>query len=654
SSHYPNSPYFYQLCDELGFYVMAEADNESHGTQSQYLADSTFENQVRHWNEPIADNPDFLPATLDRTQACVQVQKNRPSVVFWSPGNECSYGITFEDSLRWMKEFDPGRLTVYESSFYDDGKRDYDYTHIDIYSRMYPALTEVWEYLGKNPDKPFMLLEYCHAMGNGPGDFEDYLEVIDAEPAMCGGFVWEWCDHGIYKGDAEDGRPIYYYGGDHGEDVHDGNFCLDGLVYPDRRPHTGLFEFANVHRPVRVVGFDQETGVLELRNRLDFTDLAGLVDVAYEVMCDGEVVANGAVAELPSIAPGETGTVTIDAAAPEAGKCFLKVTYSLREANALVPAGHVLGFDEVPLENADGRNQRAAELLAAEAAGAAPEVSATDRYLTITGESFEYVLDRTTGLFSSMKFAGEDVLTRPMELNIWRAPTDNDMYLKLKWIAARYHRAKARAYSTDYSQGDGSVTITASMSLVAPVVQPMARIETVWRIESSGAVHVTMDVRRAPEFPELPRFGLRLFVDSGMDRVTYAGLGPFESYADKHRASSYGRFSATVAELHEDYIRPQENGSHCGCDVVELAGGNRTITAVSGTSFSFNASRFTQEELATKAHNVELVPSEDTVWCLDYAQNGIGSNSCGPEVLPKYRLDADEFRFELTLIPAVH
>ena len=653
SSHYPNSPYLYQLCDQYGFYVMAEADNESHGTQSQYLPDSSFENQVVHWNERIADNPDFVPMTRDRTQACVHVQKNRPSVVMWSPGNECGYGITFEDSLRWVKEFDPSRLTVYESSYYDDGKRKYDYSKIDIYSRMYPPLSDIRQYLDATPDKPFLLLEHCHAMGNGPGDFEDYFELIDTEPGMCGGFVWEWCDHGVFKGYAEDGRAIYYYGGDHGEQIHDGNFCLDGLVFPDRRPHTGLLEFANVHRPVRVAGFDQTTGALRLQNKLDFTDLAGLVAVVYEVTRDGEVVETGAVGALPSIAPGATGTIPLGITVPQTGKCFLKVNYHLSQPACLVPAGHLLGFDEIQLVNTDGRHQHTARLLAASAAEhPALQVSADDRHLTITGDCFEYVIDRTNGLFATMRFAGEHLLTKPMEVNIWRAPTDNDMYLKKQWEAAQYHQARARAYRTEYSAGPDGITVTSIMALVAPVVQPIAHIETVWQIDRSGAVRVGMKVRRGAGFPELPRFGLRLFLDAAMDRLTYCGLGPHESYADKRRASSYGKYSATVADLHEDYIRPQENGSHDGCDYVVVAAGTRSITAVGPTTFSFNASPYTQEELTTKKHNVQLVPSGDTVWCLDYAQNGIGSNSCGPDVLEKYQLNAQEFEFELTLIPA--
>lgn len=252
SSHYPNAPYFYQLCDEYGLFVIAEADNESHGTQSQYLKNQEWDNVVEHWNKRISNNPDFIPATMDRTKLCVYREKNRPCIVMWSMGNECGYGCTFEEALKWTKEFDPTRLTTYESAFYQSSDREYDYSNIDVVGRMYPAFSEIEEYMEKDPEKPSLLVEYCHAMGNGPGDLEDYFQFIQKYDALCGGFVWEWCDHAIYKGKAENGKGIYYYGGDHGEEIHDGNFCMDGLVYPDRKPHVGLKEYKNIYRPARV------------------------------------------------------------------------------------------------------------------------------------------------------------------------------------------------------------------------------------------------------------------------------------------------------------------------------------------------------------------------------------------------------------------
>ena len=203
----------------------------------------------------------------------VKRDKNRPSILIWSMGNESAYGCNFEKALAWTKEYDPERITHYESARYRNYDVTYDYSHLDLYSRMYPALEEIEEYFEKDGSKPFLLVEYCHSMGNGPGDFEDYFRLIHENDSMCGGFVWEWCDHGVYAGKAENGKARYLYGGDFGETVHDGNFCMDGLVYPDRRPHTGLLEYKNVHRPARVVSYDQKTQEIRFHNYLDFTDL---------------------------------------------------------------------------------------------------------------------------------------------------------------------------------------------------------------------------------------------------------------------------------------------------------------------------------------------------------------------------------------------
>ena len=278
-------------------------------------------------------------------------------------GNECGYGCTFEEALKWTKQFDKTRLTCYESSFYRNNKRKYDYSNIDIFSRMYPSLEEIQEYMEQKPDKPFLLIEYCHAMGNGPGDLEDYFQMIYQYDQLCGGFVWEWCDHGVYRGKAANGKEKYFYGGDFGEEVHDGNFCMDGLVYPDRTPHTGLLEYRNVHRPARVVTFRQETGELCLKNYMNHLDLKDYINLIFEVTCDGKILKKEEMELKESILPGQTGSIFLDIPVPERGKCYLKISYYLKQGNALVVPGSVIGFDEILLENKDERNQQAVKLL---------------------------------------------------------------------------------------------------------------------------------------------------------------------------------------------------------------------------------------------------------------------------------------------------
>ena len=659
SSHYPNAPQFYQLCDEYGFLVVDEADNESHGPCEVYYADDSFENKSAHWNEAIADNEAFIEATVDRVKLMVEREKNRPCIVIWSMGNECAYGCTFEEALKWTKEFDDTRLTHFESARYHSKKRKYDFSNLDLYSRMYPPFHEIQDHLEGNldgaPDKPFILIEYCHAMGNGPGDLEDYFRIFHKEDIMCGGFVWEWCDHAIAHGKSEDGRTIYYYGGDHGEDVHDSNFCMDGLVYPDRRPHTGLLEYKNVYRPLRVVDVDQRDILtfITFENFLDFTNANEYIDIKYELNCDGEVIDEGTI-DTPFIEPHGIVEIMLPLMVPEKGKTYLKITYFSKKRIPLVPEGHELGFDEICLKNKDGRNQIAAQM--SEGFGKCENelaVKENDKEVVVSGEQFEYCLDKRTGLFTKLMFDGEDQLDKPMELNIFRAPTDNDMYIKAEWLRAKYDQTIVRAYTTEVEKKENSVLVKCTMSMAANAVQKMLLIDTEWIVDGTGAIDVSMRVKRCPEFPMLPRFGLRLFLKKEMENIQYYGMGPMESYVDKHRAASHGLYTAKVKDLHEDYVRPQENGSHYDCAYVTAASDKFKMTAVAADSISFNASVYTQEELTAKKHNFELKESGSTVFCLDYAQSGIGSNSCGPDLLEKYRVDKKEFEFRMKLIPGL-
>lgn len=651
SSHYPNVPYFYQLCDEYGLFVIAEADNESHGTQSQYLKDSNWENVSRKWNERISDNPEFIPATLDRTKLCVHREKNRPCIIIWSMGNECGYGCTFEEALKWTKGFDSTRLTCYESSFYRSDRRKYDYSNIDIFSRMYPSLEEIQEYMDKKPDKPLLLIEYCHAMGNGPGDLEDYFQIIYEYDVLCGGFVWEWCDHAIYQGQAANGKEKYLYGGDFGEEVHDGNFCMDGLVYPDRTPHTGLLEYQNVYRPARVVSFCQKTGELCLENYMNYVDLKDYIYLVYEVNCDGKLLEKKQFILQESVLPHKKGTILLDITVPDSGKCYLKVSYHLKHGASVMAQGSRMGFDEILLKNQDGRNQQATALLETqEQKEAEVQVSETDRFLSIRSDTFFYVYNKLSGLFEQLSVDGEELLETPMELNIWRAPTDNDRKIKQEWIDAGYDRSKARAYDTHWEMNGEGIRIYSTVSVAAVAIQKVLDIEAVWKIYRTGEISVKMHVKKDREFPQLPRFGIRLFLRGEYENLKFYGLGPHESYRDKCRSCSHGLYDTTVEEQHEDYICPQENGSHTDCDYLMLEKENQTVTAVSSRPFSFNVSYYSQEELTRKAHNFELEKSGSTIVCLDYAQNGIGSNSCGPELRKEYQFTEETFTFDMKFL----
>ena len=652
SSHYPNAPFFYEMCDKYGFMVIDEADIEAHGPFMIYRKEDTDYNRFKRWNEKIADDPVWEEAIVDRVKLMVERDKNRFCIVMWSMGNESAYGCNFEKALEWTKNFDPDRITQYESARYRNYDETYDYSNLDVYSRMYPALSEIQEYLDKDGSKPFLLVEYCHSMGNGPGDFEDYFQMIQDNDKMCGGFVWEWCDHAIAHGTAENGKTIYAYGGDHGEEIHDGNFCMDGLVYPDRTVHTGLLEYKNVYRPARVISYDKESGELVLHNYMDFDDLKDYVKISYELTQDGLVISKGKLPEV-SAAPHSEGKINLKINVPESGKCYLKFIYHLKKELPLLDEDHILGFDEIEVSQKDAKCQLAEKWVEKTVTDSELQVSEDDTQIHIKGREFAYTIDRRTALFTEMKFAGREYLNHPMELNIWRAPTDNDMYIKSEWKKAHYDKAYTRAYTTEVVQGKHGVKITSHASVVAETVQKILDVTITWKIEAAGKIDADIAVTKDDEFPDLPRFGVRMFLDKKLSAVRYFGMGPQESYCDKHQAASHGLYRADVGDLHEDYIRPQENGSHYDCEYVELNNSRYGIVASAEKAFSFNASYYTQEELEKKTHNYELIESDSVVFCVDYALNGIGSNSCGPVVLEQYRFDDVLFRFQFTLIPYV-
>ena len=652
SSHYPNAPFFYEMCDKYGFMVIDEADIEAHGPFMIYRKEDTDYNRFKRWNEKIADDPVWEEAIVDRVKLMVERDKNRFCIVMWSMGNESAYGCNFEKALEWTKNFDPDRITQYESARYRNYDETYDYSNLDVYSRMYPALSEIQEYLDKDGSKPFLLVEYCHSMGNGPGDFEDYFQMIQDNDKMCGGFVWEWCDHAIAHGTAESGKTIYAYGGDHGEEIHDGNFCMDGLVYPDRTVHTGLLEYKNVYRPARVISYDKESGELVLHNYMDFDNLKDYVKISYELTQDGFVISKGILPEF-SVAPHGEEKTNLKINVPVNGKCYLKLIYHLKKEVPLLDEDHILGFDEIEVSKDDAKCKLAEKWLQKTAVGSELQVNENDTQIHIKGREFAYTIDKRTALFTEMKFAGREYLNHPMELNIWRAPTDNDMYIKSEWKKAHYDKAYTRAYTTEVVQGKHGVKITSHASVVAETVQKILDVTITWKIEAAGKIDSDIAVTKDDEFPDLPRFGVRMFLDKKLSAARYFGMGPQESYCDKHQAASHGLYQANVDDLHEDYIRPQENGSHYDCEYVELNNSRYGIVVSAENAFSFNASYYTQEELEEKTHNYELIESDSVVFCVDYALNGIGSNSCGPVVLEQYRFDDVLFRFQFTLIPYI-
>ncbi len=634
TSHYPNAPEFLKMCDTYGFYVIDETDLECHGVT--HVSMPTF---LESYNL-LANDPAYENVFVDRVQRCVHRDKNRPCVVMWSMGNEAGYGCNFDAALAWTKAFDPFRLTHYERASFPPEGQKINTVSLDTYSRMYPSIEEIDHYFEeRKTDLPYVLCEYCHAMGNGPGDLEDYFQCFHRHEGHCGGFIWEWCDHAIDMGRTPEGREKYFYGGDFGELLHDGNFCMDGLVYPDRRPHTGLKEYKNVLRPARIVASTPEKGVLTLWNTLDFTNLKDAIRMTYAIRQNGREIYTAAVpAELLDIAPHARKEITLALPDGLTGSFAIHLTeYQLRDSG-LVRAGHPVGEDEA------GRQEYAAPVMAK--ADEPLRVRETSWQIILEGAAFRYAYNKYTAAFDEMVFGQQTLLTRPMRWNIWRAPTDNDRNVAQKWQEKLYRYAEARGYDTVLTQEGEGWTLETTFSIAAVHLPPVVRGRVTWHISRSGEIRMRCDARRRAQDPFLPRFGLRLFLPENMDQISYFGYGPFESYIDKHRASFRHLYQATAGTLHEDYLKPQENGSHWDCGMIRAGNGDITLQ-VTGNSFSFSASGYTQEELADRKHSFELTKANTTVLCVDGYQSGVGSNSCGPSLRKEYQVP-EEMRFNCT------
>ena len=670
TSHYPNAPWFPQLCDEYGFYVIAEADLETHGVE-QLCVPGEKDNIGA-----ISQDPMWMESYLDRQQRNVIRDKNHACVLIWSLGNESGHGCCSEEAGRWVKQYDPTRLVHYESSIHTTAGHVNDVSMLDVMSRMYPSTQWCREYCEDAQNtKPLILCEYVHAMGNGPGDIWDYQKLIDRYDKFAGGFVWEWCDHATYEGESADGKAIYHYGGDAGEFPHDGNFCMDGLVYPDRRPHTGLKELKQCRRPVRA-SYDKAAGLFYFDNYLDFMDLADAVEISYEVWDNMVgILTRGELGTFPCHAHGRAAVAMPDMireildAARKDDPLFVRFLYRQKKDAALTAKGLELGFDQIRLDGpSDGEAlQRRPLFETAYVIDGDPdkvrsfpqaEYQEKDGLYEISAGDLQIVFDPLAGVPVRMCRQGKDLLAEPVRYSIWRAPTDNDRTVRLAWEEAGYHCAQGKVHACSITASKECVRVESDLAFAAPGRQVIVRVRADWEFFADSTIRLSVHARRDTALPFLPRFGVVLTLPQEDAHVIYEGYGPFESYPDKHRASWYGKFEADMGDLFEDYIKPQENGSHWNCHKLcirrpEDAGAGWEVPAalevIGKVPFSFNVSPYTEQELTRKMHNYELEKAGKTIVHVDFAMSGVGSNSCGPELLEQYRVDQEQIEGEVLL-----
>ncbi len=671
TSHYPSVPEFYELCAKYGFYVIAENDTETHGTyRSGGDPGGKYKNALN-------DDRSWDNFFMDRIMKTLERDKNCPAVIMWSLGNESFFGENFMKMAEFCKTRDGSRPVHFES--------DYDMVSEDVYSRMYLDIPSVEEIGRKNLEKaekkekvtPFFLCEYSHAMGNGPGDSKDYWDVIYRYPSLIGGCVWEFADHSIPAIFTEDGpvvlnalkhpqyaaegvpkgisepekKSVHTYGGSFGEFPHDGNFCVDGLVSPERKPSTGLLELKETYAPVEVRLVNGKTGLVELINRTDFTDLREF-DLKYRVTTEKGVWYED-FRQLPDCTPHRSTVIKLDTNLPDISiyEYFLEVDILDGKSRAWADSGYVLSSDSFKLDVTQTECETAPE---SGMPGIELEETSSEFFVKGgDGSEFIYIFDKLKGMPKSLVSDGTEFLANTATFGIWRAPTDNDRNIKNVWRFWNFDRACLKCYSFRILKQSASAAVfLGSYSIGGPSMMPAVRFSAFFAVYGNGEIGVSVTGEVAEEAPRLPRFGLELELPEGNDRMKFFGMGPESSYVDMKAFTRAGLFDMDVRDNYTPYIKPQETGNHYKTRWAYVYDGNMRGLMFKGIpDFEFSCLKYSQYQLDAAAYETDLMESGKTFVHIDYKNAGIGSNSCGPELLEKYAFSEKNFAYSFVIKP---
>lgn len=637
TAHYPKDPHFYDLCDRYGVYVVDEANLEAHGFYHELCRD-----------------PRYTAAFVARVQAMVERDKNHPSVIAWSLGNESGYGPNHDAAAGYVRGADPSRPLHYEGAIGGPPGLNWGRGRhaTDIVCPMYAPVDAIvaWAEADEG-DRPLILCEFSHAMGNSNGGLADYFAAFERYPRLQGGFLWEWLDHGIRR-EAPDGTPYWAYGGDFGDTPNDVNFCADGLVWPDRTPHPAMAELKHLAQPVRVEPVDLAAGRIRLVNRRDFCaldDLAG----AWELLRDGEPVVAGALPAL-DLAPGEGRELALDLGpARGPGEWLLTLRFTQRAATAWAAAGHEVAWAQLALPAAPRP-----PVVAAPGATLAQRAGA----LSLSAGAVRATLDPATGLLVWFGAGDDNLLAAGPRLSLWRAPIDNDG-LKLRapdpqqplgrWLALGLDRLEQRLERVELAEGPGGApSLVAHHRASGRARWDDALLRSVYTLGADGTLEVEHRVTLAPELVDLPRVGVTLELAPGLAALSWYGRGPWENYPDRKASAMVGRYASTVAEQYVPYIVPQEHGLRTDVRELSLTRGDGSGLFVGGRPLlACSASHYSAADLFAARHTSELRPRPTTILSLDAAHRGLGTASCGPDTAERYRLGAGAHRLAYGLRP---
>ncbi len=634
TSHYPNDPLWYDLCDRYGLYVLDEANIESHG--------------MGYGPESLGHRPEWEKAHVDRTVSMVERDKNHPSIVIWSLGNEAGPGRNFEATAAAIRALDRSRPIHYERMS----------SICDMDSVMYPSVDYVIAAGKRESPKPFFICEYAHAMGNAVGNLQEYWDAIEGYKRNIGACIWDWVDQGLLEKD-EQGREYFTYGGDYGDQPNDNNFCINGLISPDRTVQPELQEVRKVYQYIRFKGVDLPNGVIEISNQYFHQDLSGF-EFLWNVTEDGVLIQQGRIDNAPALPAGDKASVKIPLKTikPQPGAAYaLNVKARLREAATWAPARHELAWGQMVLDHLD---VPAAPVMATDDM-AKPKTVFQNGQLVVTGKDFKVVFDMKTGRIATLEYDGEAVIAEDADgsngprLNVFRAPTDNDNNQGGRdWMRANLAHLTQEAKKlslTELETGAARFSVQSDYTNDSTLV---FQHECIYTIFGDGSIHIANQVTPVNTPNQLPRVGLMMTLPKGYAQVTWYGRGPEENYIDRKTGSPMGLYSRPVSEMATAYVRPQETGNREDTRWVALRkrNGQGGLLAVADASIAFSAQPYTPWDLHVAEHINELTPRDETILCLDYRQAPIGNASCGPGPLPHYVLRAEPVSFGLTLRPA--
>ncbi|MGO4381455.1 beta-galactosidase subunit alpha [Pseudoduganella sp. RAF53_2] len=625
TAHYPNDPRFYELCDQYGLFVMAETDVETHG----------FVN-VGNLSQ-VTDDPAWEAAFVDRIERHVHAQKNHPSIIIWSLGNESGYGCNIHAMAARCREIDPTRLIHYEE--------DRDAEVCDVVSTMYSRV-QMMNAFGEYPmDKPRILCEYAHAMGNGPGGLSEYQAVMDRHPHLQGHYVWEWCDHAILRPEVP-GRAFYAFGGDYGDYPNSGNFCCDGLIYPDQRPGPGLREYKQVIAPVKVRAVDAAAGRLEVENRYWFSSLDG-ISLLIETKADGEKLDMQCV-KLPSVPPGGRLEIDIPAAPQAGGQRYLNVRVLREEATAYSAAQHELAIYQFALPSPPVRPPQAP--------AGAPAPVLVERRLDwrVEGSAFHMVFCKLTGKLKEWVAHGAPLLASAPQLTFYKPCIDNHKQEnEALWLPQHLNILQEHLRSMEVVRNGAMVEVIVDCQIAPPVLGYGMRCRYHYCVDGGGRLQLTLSGVPYGGFKDMiPKIGMSLGLHRQLDQVEYFGRGPGENYPDSRACNIIDRYSSDAAGMFEHYPKPQDNGNRMDVTWATLRGSHGKglrVDAPQGVHFSVWP--YSAGQIAATRHDNAL--REDDYWTvnLDHKMSGLGSNSWGSEVLDSYRVYMAPFNYSLYLSP---